>query len=74
MSPKIKRELIKTEKDIAFTAGKGSTTNSLSKNYKPKLLPNSQPGVYQLDCLCNGKYIGKSKIEGSYTMHRTSTG
>ena len=74
ISPKIKRELIKTEKDIAFTAGKSSTTNSLSKNNKPKLLPNSQPGVYQLDCLCNGKYIGKSKIEGSYTMHRTSTG
>ena len=26
-----------------------------------KLLPNSQPGVYQLDCSCNGKYIGESK-------------
>ena len=28
---------------------------------RPKLLPNSQPEVYQLDCLCNEKYIGKSK-------------
>ena len=48
---KIKRELIKTEKDIAFTPGKSSKTNSLSKKNKkkPKLLPNSQPGVYQLD-------------------------
>ena len=39
---------------------KKSTTNSLSKN-KPKLLPNSQPGVYQLNCSCNGKYIGVSE-------------
>ena len=28
---------------------------------RPKLLPNSQPEVYQLYCLCNEKYIGKSK-------------
>ena len=28
---------------------------------KPKLLPNSQPGVYQLDCSCNGKYNSESK-------------
>ena len=31
------------------------------KKNKPKLLPNSQPGVYQLDCSCNGKHIGESK-------------
>ena len=31
---KIKRELIKTEKDIAFTPGKSSKTNSLSKKKK----------------------------------------
>ena len=31
------------------------------KKNKPKLLPNSLPEVYQLDCSCNGKYIGKSK-------------
>ena len=34
--------------------------SSVKKN-KPKLLPNSQPGAYQLDCSCNGKYIGESK-------------
>ena len=28
---------------------------------KPKLLSNSHPGVYQLDCSCNGRYIGESK-------------
>ena len=26
-----------------------------------KLLPNSHPGVYPLDCLCNGRYFGESK-------------
>ena len=31
------------------------------KKKKPKLSPNSQPGVNQLDCSCDGKYIGKSK-------------
>ena len=31
------------------------------KKNKPKLLPNSLPEVYQLDCSCNGKYIGESK-------------
>ena len=31
---KIKRELIKTEKDIAFTPGKSPKTNSLSKKKK----------------------------------------
>ena len=41
---------------------KKPATNSLSKN-KPRLLPNSQPEVYQLVCSCNGKYIGKSKRE-----------
>ena len=51
ISPKIKREFKKIGKDIAFTSGKNL----------PKLLPNSQPGVYQLDCSCNGKYIGESK-------------
>ena len=31
------------------------------KEDKPKLLPNSQPRVYQLDFSCNWKYIGESK-------------
>ena len=28
---------------------------------KSKLLPNSFPGVYQLDCTCNTLYIGENK-------------
>ena len=60
ISPKIKREFKKIGKDIVFTSGKNLQQILCQKN-KPKLLPNSQPGVYQLDCSCNGKYIGESK-------------
>ena len=50
----------KIGKDIALTSGKNLQQILCQKN-KPKLLPNSQPGAYQLDCLCNWKYIGESK-------------
>ena len=58
--PKIKREFNKIGKDIAFTSGKNPQQILCQKN-KPKLIPNSQPPVYQLDCFCNGKYIGESE-------------
>ena len=35
--------------------------NNLICRNKSKLLPNSLPGVYQLDCTCNALYIGKTK-------------
>ena len=60
ISPKIKLEFKKTGKDIAFTLGKNLQQILCQKN-KLKLLANSQPGVYQLDCSCNGKYIDESK-------------
>ena len=60
ISPKIKREFKKMGRDIAFTSGKNLQQILCQKN-KPKLSPNSQPGANQLDCSCNGKYIGKSK-------------
>ena len=56
----MKRKFKKIEKDIAFTSGKNLQQSFCQKN-KPKLLPNSQPGVYQLDCSGNGKCIGESK-------------
>ena len=43
---KIKREFKKIGKDIAFTSGKNLQQILCQKN-KPKLLPNSQAGVYQ---------------------------
>ena len=54
ISPKIKREFQKIGKDIAFTSGKNLQQILCQKN-KAKLLPNSQPRVYQLDCSRNGK-------------------
>ena len=48
-------------KDIAFTSGKNLRQILFHKKNKPKLLPNSQPGEFQLDCSCNGKYICESK-------------
>ena len=59
IGPKIRKEFKKVNKDITFTAGK-NLQSVLCQN-KLKLLPNSHPGVYQLDCSCCGRYIGKSK-------------
>ena len=37
-----------------------NSENILSKN-KDKLVPNSYPGVYQLECLCGSIYNGETK-------------
>ena len=59
IGPKIRKEFKKVNKGITFTFGKN--LQSILCQNKPKLLPNSHPGVYQLDCSCNGRYIGESK-------------
>ena len=59
ISPKIKRVIKKRER-YYLHVGKKSTRNSLTKK-PPKLPPDSQLGLYHLDCLCNEKYIGESK-------------
>ena len=56
---KIRKELKKVNKDITFTSGKN--LQSILCQNKLKLLTNSHPGAYQLDCSCNGRYIGESK-------------
>ena len=56
----MKREFKKIGKDVAFMSGK-NLQQVLCQNDKPRLLPNSQPGVYPLGCSCIGKYIGKSR-------------
>ena len=72
ISPKIKREFKKIGKDIAFTSGKNLQQILCQKN-KPKLLPNSQPGV-SVRLLVQWEIYWQVKKEGTYTMHRTSTG
>ena len=56
---KIRKEFKKVNKDITFTSGKN--LQSILCQNKPELPPNNHPGVYQLDCSCNGRYIGESK-------------
>ena len=59
-SPKLKHEFKKIGKDITFTLGK-NLQQILCQRNKSKLLPNIEPGVYQLDCSCNGKYLASQK-------------
>ena len=73
ISPKIKREYKKIGKDIAFTSGKNLQQILCQKN-KSKLLTNSEPGVYQLRLRVQWEIYMRVKKEGSYMMHRTSTG
>ena len=42
-----------------FTSGR-NLKNLICRN-KSKLLPNSFPGVYQLNCNCNALYIDETK-------------
>ena len=59
IGPKIRKELQKVNKGVTFTSSKN--LKSILRQNKPKLLPSSHPGVYQLDCSCYGRYISESK-------------
>ena len=56
---KIKKGILKIWHNNHFTSG-CNLKYSICTN-KSKLLPNSFPGVYQLDCTCSGFYFGKTK-------------
>ena len=59
LGPKLRREFKKFDIETIFTSGR-NLKNLICRN-KSKLLPNSFPGVYQLDCTCNALYIGETK-------------
>ena len=59
LQPKLRKEFKKFGIKTIFTLGH-NLKNLICRN-KSKLLPNSFPGVYQLDCTCNALYIGKLK-------------
>ena len=59
LGPKLRKEFKKFVIKIIFTLGR-NIKNLICRN-KSKLLPNSFPGVYQLDCTCNALYIGETK-------------
>lgn len=71
IGPKLRHELKKVGQKTVFT--RGENEQSILCRNKPKLLPNSGPGVYQLDCTCKRKYIGESKKKSLNTPYRAST-
>lgn len=59
IGPKLRKIYKKQGFKIAFSSGRN--LKEILCNNKSKLLPNSFPGVYQLDCSCGGVYIGETK-------------
>ena len=59
LGPKLRKEFKKLSIKTIFTSER-NLKNLICRN-KSKLLPNSFPGVYQLDCICNALYIGETK-------------
>ena len=59
LGPKLRKEFKKFGIKTIFTSGH-NLKNLICRN-KSKLLSNSFPGVYQLDCTCNALYIGETK-------------
>ena len=57
--PKLRKEFKHFGIKTVFTSGR-NLKNLICGN-KSKLLSNSFPGVYQLDCTCNALYIGETK-------------
>ena len=58
---KVKKRILKIWLKTIFNSGR-NLKNLICRN-KSKLLRNSVPGVYQLDCTCNALYIRETKKE-----------
>ena len=59
LGPKLRKEFLKTGIKTIFPLGRN--LKKLICQNKSKLLPNSFPGVYQLDFICNALSIGETK-------------
>ena len=59
LGPKLRKEFKKFGIKTIFTSG-CNLKNLICRN-KSKLVPNTFPGVYQLDSTCNALYIGEIK-------------
>ena len=59
LGPKLRKEFKKKDINTVFTSG--ANLKSILCQNKPKILPNSYPGVYALNCSCNAEYIGETK-------------
>ena len=59
LGPKLRKEFKKKKIKTVFTSG--VNLKSILCQNKSKLIPNSYPGVYTLNCSCNAEYIGETK-------------
>ena len=59
LGPKLRKEFKKKKIKTVFTSG--VNLKSILCQNKSKLIPNSYPGVYTLNCSCNSENIGKTK-------------
>ena len=59
LGPKLRKEFKKKKVKTVFTSG--VNLKSILCQNKSKLIPNSYPGVYTLNCSCNAEYIGETK-------------
>ena len=59
LGPKLREEFKIFGIKTIFSSG--CNLKDLICRNKSKLLPNSFPGIYQLDCTCNALYIGETK-------------
>ena len=59
LGPKLRKEFKKKKIKTVFTSG--ANLKSILCQNKSKLVPNSYPDVYTLNCICNAKYIGETK-------------
>ena len=59
LGPKLRKQFKKKDIKTVFTSG--ANLKSILYQNKSKLLPNSYPGVYTLNCSCNTEHIGETK-------------
>ena len=59
LGPKLRKEFKRKDIKTVFTSG--ANLKSILCQNKSKLIPNSYPGVYALNCCCNAEYIGETK-------------
>ena len=73
LDPKLRKEFKKKDIKTVFTSG-ANLKPILCQN-KSKLLPNSYPGVYALNCSCNAVYIGETreKVMTRTTEHQQNS-
>ena len=57
IGPKLRKELRKSECKDIFTSA--TNLKNILCNNKSKLLPNSYPAVYELNCDCGGNTLEK---------------